>query len=114
MATKKTETTKKTTAKKPATTTTVKKPAAKEKTQTVILTIEATYILKGGKLINPDFAKAPDKFPIDSIDLNVCPGADKVDIKKMQVFETEEVKGGKGKGPTPKPKKPVKKTTKTA
>ena len=102
---KKTTTTKKaTTAKKPA--------VKKEKTQTVVLTIEATYILKGGKLINPDFAKAPDKFPVGTIDLNVCPGADKVDIKKMQVFETEEVKGGKG--PAPKPKKPVKKTTKTA
>lgn len=88
MATKKTETTKKTTTKKPAT---------KEKTQTVVLTIQATYILKDNKLINPDFAKAPDKFPLDSIDLNVCPGADKVDIKKLQVFETEEVKGGKGK-----------------
>lgn len=86
MATKKTATTKKTPAKKPAT---------KEKTQTVVLTIQATYILKGNKLINPDFAKAPNKFPLDSIDLNVCPGADKVDIKEMQVFETEEKKGGK-------------------
>ena len=86
MATKKAETTKKTT---------TKKPAAKEKTQTVVLTIRATYILKDGKLINPDFAKAPDKFPMDSIDLNVCPGADKVDIKNLQVFETEEKKGGK-------------------
>lgn len=82
--------TKKTTTKTPA-----KKPATKEKTQTVILTIQATYVLKDGKMINPDFAKAPDKFPLDSIDLNVCPGADKVDIKKLQVFETEEKKGGK-------------------
>ena len=81
---------KKTTAKKaPA------KKTTKEKTQTVVLTIQATYVLKDGKLINPDFAKAPDKFPLDSIDLNVCPGADKVDIKKLQVFETEEKKGGK-------------------
>lgn len=87
MATKKTETTKKTEIKK----TDVKK----EKTQTVVLTIQATYVLKDGKMINPDFAKAPDKFPLDSIDLNVCPGADKVDIKKLQVFETEEKKGGK-------------------
>lgn len=71
------------------------KKATKEKTQTVVLTIQATYVLKDGKLINPDFAKAPDKFPLDSIDLNVCPGADKVDIKKLQVFETEEKKGGK-------------------
>lgn len=92
MATKKTETTKKTTTKK----TPAKKPTTKEKTQTVVLTIQATYILKGNKMINPDFAKAPDKFPLDSIDLNVCQGADKVDIKKLQVFETEEVKGGKG------------------
>lgn len=97
MATKKTETTKKTATKKAETTkkTPAKKPAAKEKTQTVVLTIQATYILKGNKLINPDFAKAPDKFPMDSIDLNVCPGADKVDIKDLQVFETEEKKGGK-------------------
>ena len=92
--TKKATTTKKTAAKKAETTT--KKPAAKEKTQTVVLTIQATYVLKGDNLINPDFAKAPDKFPLDSIDLNVCPGADKVDIKRLQVFETEEVPGGKG------------------
>ena len=86
-----------TTAKKPTTKKPVKKTAkpVKEKTQTVVLTIQATYVLKGGKLINPDFAKAPDKFPLDSIDLNVCPGADKVDIKRLQVFETEEKKGGK-------------------
>lgn len=87
-----------TNAKKPATKKPVKKTATKpvkEKTQTVVLTIQATYVLKGDKLINPDFAKAPDQFPIDTIDLNVCPGADKVDIKKLQVFETEEKKGGK-------------------
>ena len=86
-----------TTAKKTTTKKQVKKTAkpVKEKTQTVVLTIQATYVLKGGKLINPDFAKAPDKFPLDSIDLNVCPGADKVDIKRLQVFETEEKKGGK-------------------
>lgn len=80
-------------------TTNAKKPApkktVKEKTQTVVLTIQATYILKDGQRINPDFAKAPDKLPIDTIDLNVCPGADKVDIKKLQIFETEEKKGGK-------------------
>ena len=89
---------KKTTAKKPATTakkSPVKKPVAKEKTQTVVLTIQATYVLKGGKMINPDYQNAPDKFPIDTIDLNVCPGADKVDIKKLQIFETEEKNGGK-------------------
>lgn len=87
-----------TNAKKPATKKPVKKTVTKpvkEKTQTVVLTIQATYVLKGNKLINPDFAKVPDKFPIDTIDLNVCPGADKVDIKKIQVFETEEKKGGK-------------------
>lgn len=71
------------TAKKPATKKTDVK-SAKEKTQTVVLTIQATYVLKGKNQINPDFAKAPDKFPLDSIDLNVCPGADKVDIKKLQ------------------------------
>ena len=87
-----------TTAKKPVTkkTTTAKtaakKPAPKKtkKEQTVVLTIQATYVLKGGKMINPDFQNAPDKFPIDTIDLNVCPGADKVDIKKIQVFEKDE------------------------
>ncbi len=81
MATKKTETTKKTTSKK-----TVKKSV---KEQTVVLTIQATYILKNGKLINPDFTNAPDKFPLNTIDVNVCPGADKVDVKKIQVFERE-------------------------
>ena len=87
-----------TNAKKPATKKPVKKTAAKpvkQKTQTIVLTIQATYVLKDDQRINPDFAKAPDKFPIDTIDLNVCPGADKVDIKKLQVFETEEKKGGK-------------------
>lgn len=79
-----------TNAKKPKT----KKPA-REKTQTVVLTIRATYILKEGERINPDFAKAPDKFRLDTIDLNVCPGADNVEIRKLQVFETEEKKGGK-------------------
>ena len=92
-------TTKKTTAKKPVTkkTTTTKTTAAKnpapkktKKEQTVVLTIQATYVLKGGKMINPDYQNAPDKFPIDTIDLNVCPGADKVDIKKIQVFEKDE------------------------
>lgn len=83
-----------TTAKKPANKKTDVK-SAKEKTQTVVLTIQATYVLKGDDMINPDFAKAPDKFPIETIDLDVCPGADKVDIKRLQVFETEEKKGGK-------------------
>ena len=81
MKTKKSETTKKTITKKP-----VKKTT---KEQTVVLTIQATYILKDGQLINPDFAKAPDKFPLNTIDMNVCPGADKVDVKKIQVFERE-------------------------
>jgi len=76
-------------------TTAKKKAPAKEKTQTVVLTIQATYVLKGDDMINPDFAKAPDKFPIETIDLDVCPGADKVDIKRIQVFETDEKKGGK-------------------
>lgn len=87
-----------TNAKKPATKKPVKKTTTKpvkEKTQTVVLTIQATYVLKGDKLINPDFAKAPDKFQLDSIDLDVCPGADNVEIRKLQVFETEEKKGGK-------------------
>lgn len=71
MTTKKTETTKKAT----------KKPAKKTvKEQTVVLTIQATYIVKDGQPIDPEKM---------IIDLNVCPGADKVDIKKIQVFERE-------------------------
>lgn len=72
MKTKKSETTKKTTTKKP-----VKKTT---KEQTVVLTIQATYILKDGPSIDP-------KKMI--IDMNICPGADKVDVKKIQVFERE-------------------------
>ena len=92
------KTTAKTTSKKPATAakkSPAKKPAVKEKTQTVVLTIQATYILKGDQQINPDFTSAPDKFPMNTIDMNVCPGASDVQIKKLQVFETEEKKGGK-------------------
>lgn len=71
MTTKKTETTKKAT----------KKPAKKTvKEQTVILTIQATYIVKDGQPVDPEKM---------IIYLNVCPGADKVDIKKIQVFEKE-------------------------
>ena len=85
---------KKAPAKKPAPkkTTTTKTSAVKKtkKEQTVVLTIQATYVLKGKDMINPDYQNAPDKFPIDTIDLNVCPGADKVDIKKIQVFEKDE------------------------
>ena len=72
MTTKKTETAKKKTTKKP-----VKKTV---KEQTVILTIQATYIVKDGQPVDPEKMV---------IDLNVCPGADKVDIKKIQVFERE-------------------------
>lgn len=72
MATKKTETTKKSTTKKTA------KKTVKE--QTVVLTIQATYILKDGPSIDP-------KKMI--IDMGICPGADKVDLKKIQVFERD-------------------------
>ena len=91
------ETTKKAPAKKPATTakaastkTATKKPVTKKpatkkapvkktkKETTVVMTIEATFILKAGQ--------TPD-----SIDVaNICPAADNVNLKKMQVFEKDE------------------------
>ena len=61
------------------------------KEQTVVLTIEATYILKDGALIPPSvLERDPQMFPIEEIDLNVCPNADHVEVKKMKVFEREE------------------------
>ena len=91
-AAKKTETKKtaekkmpaKTATKKPvAKKTDVKKPAAKKtakKETTVVMLIEATFILKDGQV--------PTK---DSINLTeLCPTADKVDLKKMQVFPKDE------------------------
>jgi len=100
MATTKKETAKKTTTAKPATkktpvkkTTTktatakpaAKKPATKKapvkrvkKETTVFMTIEATFILKAGQ--------TPDSIDVT----NICPAADNVNIKKMQVFEKDE------------------------
>ena len=100
MATTKKETAKKTAVKtekkvpvKKATTTTkaastktaAKKPAAKKapvkktkKETTVVMTIEATFILKAGQ--TPDSINLTD----------ICPTADNVNLKKMQVFEKDE------------------------
>ena len=80
-AAKKTET-KKTATKKPvAKKTDVKKPVAKKtakKETTVVMTIEATFILKAGQ--TPDSINLTD----------ICPIADNVNLKKMQVFEKDE------------------------
>lgn len=94
MATTKKETTKKTatatpakktTAKAASTKTAAKKPAAKKapvkktkKETTVVMTIEATFILKAGQ--TPDSINLTD----------ICPTADNVNLKKMQVFEKDE------------------------
>lgn len=81
-------TAKKATVKKTATTaksTTAKKPATKKapvkktkKETTVVMTIEATFILKAGQ--TPDSINLTD----------ICPTADNVNLKKMQVFEKDE------------------------
>lgn len=73
---KKTATTTKTAAKKPAT---KKAPIKKTKKETtVVMTIEATFILKAGQ--TPDSINLTD----------ICPTADNVNLKKMQVFEKDE------------------------
>lgn len=98
MATTKKETTKKTTAKtttkaasvkkataKTATKTAAKKPVTKKapvkktkKETTVVMTIEAIFILKSGQ--TPESINLTD----------ICPTADNVNLKKMQVFEKDE------------------------
>jgi transposase len=56
----------------------LKKYPEKKSETTVVMTIEATFILKDGQTA-------------DSINLtDICPTADKVDLKKMQVFEKDE------------------------
>lgn len=56
----------------------LKKYPDKKAEQTVVMTIEATFILKNGKTA-------------DSIDISeICPDADNVNLKKMQVFERDE------------------------
>lgn len=74
---KKTATTAKTaSAKKPAT---KKAPVKKTKKETtVVMTIEATFVLKAGQ--TPDSINLTD----------ICPSADNVNLKKMQVFEKDE------------------------
>ena len=66
----------KTTAKKPVT---KKAPVKKTKNETTdVMTIEATFILKAGQ--TPDSINLTD----------ICPTADNVNLKKMQVFEKYE------------------------
>ena len=66
----------KTAAKKPVT---KKAPVKKTKKETtVVMTIEATFILKAGQ--TPDSINLTD----------ICPTADNVSLKKMQVFEKDE------------------------
>ncbi len=73
---KATATVKSTTTKKPAT---KKAPVKKTKKETtVVMTIEATFILKAGQ--TPDSINLTD----------ICPTADNVTLKKMQVFEKDE------------------------
>ena len=69
-------TTTKVAAKKPATKKTPVKKTKKE--TTVVMTIEATFILKAGQ--TPDSINLTD----------ICPTADNVNLKKMQVFEKDE------------------------
>lgn len=55
-----------------------KYPEKKKSETTVVMTIEATIILKDGQ--------TPESINIDDI----CPTADNVNLKKMQVFEKDE------------------------
>lgn len=76
-------TAKKAPVKKTATTTktasTKKTPVKKTKKETtVVMTIEATFILKAGQ--------TPDSINLTEI----CPSADHINMKKMQVFEKDE------------------------
>lgn len=69
------------------------KKTTTEKVQTVVLTIEATYVLRGTECLKPGcFENGAEMFPIETIDLNVCPNADDVHIKKVKVFEMDEKK----------------------
>lgn len=79
MATTKKETAK-TTAVKTETKSTAKKATVKKtkKETTVVMTIEATFVLKAGQ--TPDSINLTD----------ICPSADNVNLKKMQVFEKDE------------------------
>lgn len=56
----------------------LKKYPEKKNETTVVMTIEATFILKDGQ--------TPDSINISDI----CPTADNVNLKKMQVFEKDE------------------------
>lgn len=75
-ATKKVPVKKATATKKPATKKTPVKKTKKE--TTVVMTIEATFILKAGQ--TPDSINLTD----------ICPTADNITLKKMQVFEKDE------------------------
>jgi hypothetical protein len=66
------------------------KKTTKQKEQTVVLTIQATYILKGKDCLTPSTMDRPlENFPIEVLDLNVCPNADHTEITKIKVFEKE-------------------------
>ena len=56
----------------------LKKYPEKKNETTVVMTIEATFILKDGQ--------TPDSINISDI----CPTADNVNLKKMQVFDKDE------------------------
>ena len=55
-----------------------KYPEKKKSETTVVMTIEATFVLRDGQ--------TPDSINISDI----CPAADNVNLKKMQVFEKDE------------------------
>lgn len=60
----------------------------KQKEQTIVLNIQATYILKGKDCLRPPVLEKPlEVFPLEVIDMNVCPNADHVEIKSIKVFE---------------------------
>lgn len=63
----------------------------KNREQTIILNIQATYILKGKDCLSqPTLEKPLEVFPLEVIDLDVCPNADHVEIKSIKVFEGGE------------------------
>lgn len=69
------------------------KKTATEKVQTVVLTIEATYVLRENECLKPGcFENGAEMFPIEALDPNVCPNADDVHVKRVKVFEMDEKK----------------------
>lgn len=69
---------------------TKKKVERTEREQTIVITLETTYVLKGKKCLTPSTIERPkENFPMEMLDLNLCPNADHFDIKKIKVFEKE-------------------------